>query len=120
MVLMWRGWGIGVFFLFCFWMLAGILIAVLSDYHEPDPVKAGLTLQWGMAALTAAYALSVQALAYWRKTHPFMFEDPETGHVTPVRNIDDLYGIRLEYWPWILGALAALLAVLTAMGRIVF
>ncbi len=120
MIIFWRGWGIWVFILFCFWMIAGILIAVFSGHYEPDPDKAALDVQWGLAAIMLAYALSVQALAHYRKTHPFMSEDPETGRITPIPHVDDLYGIRLDIWPFILGAIAAIVVMLTAFGYIMF
>ena len=120
MIIFWRGWGIAVFFLFCFWMIAAILFAVFSDFHEPDPLQAALDVQWGLAGMMLAYALSVYALARYRKNHPQMVADPKTGNVTPRPYEDDLYGIRLNIWPYILGASAAMMAALTMFGYVIF
>jgi hypothetical protein len=120
MILFWRGWGIHVFFLFCFWMLAAIALAVASGTYEPDPLKAALDVQWGMAGMFLAYALSVYALARYRKSHPQMVTDPHTGNTVPVPHVDDLYGIRLDIWPYILGTITLLIAGLTASGYVIF
>jgi hypothetical protein len=120
MIIFWRGWGIAVFFLFCFWMIAAIVFAVASDFHEPDPHQASLDVQWGLAGMFLAYALSVHALARYRKNHPLMVTDPQTGNTAPVPHVDDLYGIRLDIWPYILGAIAAIMAMLTAFGYLIF
>lgn len=120
MIIFWRGWGIGVFFLFLFWMIAAILLAVFSGHYEPDPDKAALEVQWGLAGMMLAYALSVLALARYRKSHPQMMEDPATGKTIAVPHVDDLYGIRLDFWPYILVAIAAIVAILTASGYIMF
>ncbi len=120
MFIFWHGWGIGVFFLFCFWMIAALVFGVAIDFREPDPLEAALEVQWGVVGMMLAYALSVYALARYRKNHPLKFEDPETGHISTVQNVDDLYGIRLDHWPGILAAIAAFLALLTASGHIIF
>jgi hypothetical protein len=120
MIIFWRGWGIHVFYLFCFWMLAAIIFAVLSGFHEPDPLKAALDVQWGLAGIFLGYAASVYALARYRKRHPQMIADPQTGNTMPVPHIDDLYGIKLDIWPYILGAIALFIAGLTAFGYLIF
>ena len=120
MLIFWRGWGIGVFLLLLFWILAAILLAVLSGHYQPDPEKAALEVQWGLAGMMLAYALSVHALARYRKRHPQRVPDPATGKMVEVPHVDDLYGIRLDLWPYILDAIAAMVAILTASGYIMF
>ena len=99
---------------------AGIVVAVASGTYEPDPLKASLDVQWGMAGMFLAYTLSVHALARYRKNHPQMVTDPQTGNTAPVPHVDDLYGVRLDIWPWILGAITLLVAGLTAFGYVIF
>jgi hypothetical protein len=105
MVLFWRGWGLGVFLLFMFWMFALMGYVLTASPYQPDPMKAGLDAQWLFAAMFLLYAASVLVLARWRRrsgaSDEFMF-------------------IRLDLWPRILLAVAAIFAGASALGYSLF
>ena len=108
MVLFWRGWGLGVFLLFVFWMFALMGFVLTSSPYQPDPVKAGLDAQWLFAAMFLLYAASVFALAVWRRR---TVADPRA---------DDFMFIPLGLWPYILLAIAVLFAGASALGYSLF
>ncbi|HEY1632896.1 MAG TPA: hypothetical protein VGF56_16380 [Rhizomicrobium sp.] len=108
MVLFWRGWGLGVFLLFVFWMFALIGFAVVAQPYQPDRTKAGLDVQWLFALLFLLHAASIAALALYRR---------RTG---ARRDADEFMFLRLAVWPWILLVPAALLAGASALGYPLF
>jgi len=120
MVLFWRGWGLAVFWTFLFWMIAGIVLAVMAGPYQPDPVKAGLEVQWGFAGMFAVHAASVFLLALYRRSHPLKVVDPATQKTVLVPHVDDFMFIRFDLWPYILLAIAAVFAVSSLLGYQLF
>ncbi|GEM_PF-5296785 len=120
MVVFWRGWGFWVGLLFVFWIIAAIMLAAFASPYEPDIRKAGLDVQWGFAALLALHGLSVFALAQYRRRHPQIFTDPASLQVTQIPYEDDFMFIRLDLWPNILLAIAAIFAATAYLGYPLF
>lgn len=120
MVLFWRGWGLAVFWMFLFWFMAAIVLAVVASPYEPDAYKAGLEIQGWMAGFFVLYAASVFALARYRRTHPRAYVDPATRQTVLVPHIDDFMFIRFDLWPYILLAVAAAVAAATMLGYQIF
>jgi hypothetical protein len=108
MVLFWRGWGLGVFLLFAFWIFVLIGVVVVASPYQPDRLKAGLEVQWLFALLFLLHAASVFALALYRR------------RTVADRRADEFMFLRLALWPYILLAIAALFAGASALGYPLF
>jgi hypothetical protein len=106
-MLVWRGWGISVALFFLLWIVLGVGWAIGSGYHQPDAVRASLTIQWGLAAIVLLTALSVLAASLWRRAKV------PPGH-------DEFMYLRLEFWPYILAVIALGVAVATWLGYQIF
>lgn len=120
MVLFWRGWGISVLYTFVFWFIAGLALVIAAGPHEADSAKAGLDIQWGVAALFTLCAASVYALARYRRSHPQTLIDPTNRQITVFPHDDHFMFIRFDIWPYIILAIAAFFAAASLMGYQVF
>lgn len=106
----WRGWGFSVALLLAFWIFVLIAVVVFAAPYEPDRHMASLKTQWLFAGMFALHALSVFVVVVYRRKHPSVAEsgaDPRG---------DEFMFIRLELWPYILLALAAVLAGASSLG----
>ncbi|HWP68850.1 MAG TPA: hypothetical protein VN437_06060 [Rectinemataceae bacterium] len=115
-MLVWRGWGVWVFFLFLIWMFAFFGVVIGLGLHGPDPRKDTLMLQWGVAGALLFYAASIYALDRYRKSRPVCTRDPRIQLMVETPHVDHFYYIRMEYWVYVMVAAAVVVACLTAAG----
>lgn len=106
-MLIWRGWGISVFFLFLIWL--GVAAGVLSGMPYFRAMNTDMAIQWGLGFACILDAASTFLLARYRQSHPKKITDPETGTITLVARVDDFFYLRLEWWTYLLLGIAAVL-----------
>jgi hypothetical protein len=116
----WRGWGVSVFYLLLFWILAAIVAVVAISPYQPDKLKASMEIQWGLAGLFVVHALSVYLVCLYRKSHPRQIADPATGQTAAVPHQDEFMYMRMDVWPYISLIIAAGVAIATALGYQMF
>jgi hypothetical protein len=108
-MLIWRGWGASIFFIFFFWLLVvglasgGYLQALGGDKNA----KKQWTDLWLGGALTLT-AVTTFVISRFRKTNPKKVIDPTTKEVVYVPHVDDLWYVPLQHWVVILLAGAAI------------
>ncbi len=66
------------------------------------------------------HGLSVFALAQYRRWHPQIFTDPAPLQVTQIPHEDNFMFLRLDLWPYILLAIAAIFAATAYLGYPLF
>lgn len=115
MVLFWRGWGISVLYLFVFWFVAALAFVVVAMPHQPDALQAAMDAQWLFAAMFALHAASVFALSRYRRSHPGHVIDPQIQAAVAVPHTDEFMFLRFDVWPYILLAIAAVIACATLL-----
>jgi hypothetical protein len=120
MVVSWRGWGYWVGLLFVFWIFTLIGFAVFVPYYQPDRRLAGLHVQYLFAAMFALHAASVFALVLYRRSRaPFLpGAIVERAPVDPY--VDTFIYIRMDWWPYILLAIAVVFALASILGYPLF
>lgn len=99
MVLFWRGRGISVLYLFVFWFLATLIYMVATTTYEPDKLKVAMDAQWLFTAMFALIALSVFAVARYRKGRPIF--SPEKGWRNAARA-----GVTASWAGWLRSAVS--------------
>jgi hypothetical protein len=102
-MLIWRGWGASIFFIFFIWLFvvglasAGYLQTLGGDKNA-EKQWADLWLG-GTLTLTAATTFVIWR---FRKTNPKKVIGPDTKDVVLVPHLDDLWYVPLQYWVVIL------------------
>jgi hypothetical protein len=89
--MIWRGWGLLVFFIFLAWYCLA-----LATGHDPDRDSGSMSL---VCAISAA---SVFWVSRYRKSHPRTIVDSKTGNAALVPHSDDLWFVPMKYWAYIL------------------
>ncbi len=99
MVLFWRGWGILVLFVPIAWLIAVLLGIVVSEWHEPDTVKAMAAIcRLGAAGLAAA-TVNLWLVARYRE------------RVAP--GADTFIFIPMKYWIYVVALFVPVLLILS-------
>ncbi|MDE2014865.1 MAG: hypothetical protein KGJ75_18255, partial [Alphaproteobacteria bacterium] len=100
-MLIWRGWGIAVFFLWLLW-LAGAGIIVASGIPYFDGLSGDLSMQWVVGLACIFDAGTVLLLSRYRASHPKRVSDAASGQTFLVARVDDLFYVPMRWWTWIL------------------
>lgn len=100
MVIFWRGWGYLVLFIPLAWLVAALLAIVLSEWHEPDTIKAMATIYRIGAAALAAATLTLWFIARYRaRTKP--------------AEADTFIFVPVKYWVYVIALFAPVLLILS-------
>jgi hypothetical protein len=98
-LLIWRGWGLAVFYALIFWILAAMVAAVsLAGDAVTDHQSVNRYLDLGVALVLALTAATVFCVGHYRKTHPKCAADLVTGQPIVVEHLDDFYYLSLKTW----------------------
>ncbi len=99
MVVFWRGWGILVFFIPVVWLIAVLLGVVLSEWHEPDTLKAMAMIYRLCAAAIAAATVNLWLIVRYReRTAP---------------GVDSFIFVPMRYWTYVVALFVPILLVLS-------
>ncbi|MDA8093522.1 MAG: hypothetical protein M0T84_06335 [Betaproteobacteria bacterium] len=112
----WRGWGISVLLLLLFWLIVAVVVAKSVVPESAGNADADTVLQWLLAIALVLDGASVFLLDRYRKSHPRKVKDAATGQVALVAHGDHFSFIPFGVWTYILFALAAVVAAVTALG----
>jgi hypothetical protein len=100
MILFWRGWGLLVLFVPLAWLVAVLLGIVVSDWHEPDALKAMATIYRLGAAGLAAATVTLGLLARHRSR-------------TVPAGTDAFLFVPMIYWVYLVGLCVLVLLVIS-------
>jgi len=116
MILLWRGWGIAVFFAWLLWLVSLVGMVIAFGGHQPVSVTEAEGFDWLVGLSFAMTALSVLGIDRYRRNHPRHVVDPATERTCLVANVDDFMLLPLRVWVYLLLAAALGMGIAGILG----